>query len=335
MKRLAPFAICQRAWRTLFDLAVRGSRYPRDHNLLWALRDRRAGRHGMGTHAPKREDAPLLRNPIFMVGSMRSGSTYLARCLDGHPALAYVGYELTRQWERYGGLWFGDGRQTAHCPPLSRGDALHTRRTALRRGFADTASRDRRGSAQRMLNKNPHLWNKLPFLREVFPDASLVIVSRDIHSTVASLKAFWIRECRARGVRKYLPESWDYCWSTVPPALPEHMDRRRLFPGGAVSVLAEYWLRCYETIARDARLFDPVVELQHHAFVQQPEQIFGQISDALHLPPARVRLPDPLDRSRNQRWPALLDEREQDELKGFVYGHYDRIQSLPFADTSI
>lgn len=136
--------------------------------------------------------APTGEQPIFIVGSPRSGTTLLRLVLDSHPRLS-CGEEthflrelepiVGRHWrmvEPYGfdrAYWLGRIRD-------------------LYAGFqADYLAR--RGKA-RWAEKDPTYTLQLPFIEELFPSAQYVHLVRDGHDVVASFRDRWGYRSAAR-----------------------------------------------------------------------------------------------------------------------------------------
>ena len=183
---------------------------------------------------------PQIHRPIITIGTIRSGSTVLAKCLGKHPSILYTDSELTTEWCDLANIEIArSGQPWIHCPPYRGLDATATRCNRVRNGFADILAREGGGPNTRILNKNPHLWNKLPFLRKIFPDAKLIITSRDLRSTVASIKQLCLRKNRKSGIKHYFPTDRESCYLSIPPASPNEREASRIFPGGDVVVLAE------------------------------------------------------------------------------------------------
>lgn len=275
-----------------------------------------------------------IREPVFLTGTVRSGSTLLARCLGTHPGLYYAGFELSREWSDLGGVSIAcPDTEDSHCPERS-GRSLDTEAVSrLERGLAAIVAAKGRVGA-RLLNKNPHLWNKLKLVVEAFPDAGLVITSRDIRSTVASILKLWQWLHETRGIRHYLPPDSSACWDCIPPRSPEGIDSRRLFPGGDVQVLAEYWLRCYERIEADVHLFSRREVVKHRDFIIAPDSTLNTLWNGLGLSPVPVELPVKIDRSRNSRWGEVLSADDAARLDEFIRMRIDRIQVLTCADNA-
>jgi Sulfotransferase family len=273
--------------------------------------------------------APPLRRPLILVGTVRSGTTYFARCVADHPQVINAGFELSREWHELAGIEIATpGLPCAHCPPAGP-EAVAGRVDEVRDGFARFHLSKGGWSGTRLFNKSPHLWNKLPLVRTLFPDAVLLVTSRDLRSTVASTKRLWEKMEKDWRVKHYLPEDPEACWSVSGP------DPARLFPGGDAAVLADYWLRVYETIEREAGAFATVVPVRHAAFVADPPGVLREVERAAGLRAADYPRLAELQTDRNRRWPKILTREEQRSVDRFVERHADRIARLRLAETEL
>jgi hypothetical protein len=277
---------------------------------------------------------PPLHRPLFLVGTVRSGTTYFARCVEDHPQVINAGFELSQEWHELAGIEIATpGLPCAHCPPAGP-EAVAGRVEQIRNGFARLHLSKGGWSGTRLFNKSPHLWNKLPLVRALFPDAVLLVTSRDLRSTVASTKRLWEKMKTDWQVRHYLPEDPEACWSCVPPA-EDALDPARLFPGGEVTVLAEYWLRVQETIEREAGAFAAVLPVRHQDFVTDPLATLRAVEEVAGLRSAEYPGLAEVQRDRNQRWRTILDERETETLERFVDLHRERIGRLRLAESRL
>jgi sulfotransferase family protein len=279
--------------------------------------------------------APPLHRPLFLVGTVRSGTTYFARCLADHPQVINAGFELSREWHELAGVEIATpGLPCAHCPPAGP-EAVAGRADEVRAGFAHLHLVKGGWNGTRLFNKSPHLWNKLSLVRALFPDAVLLVTSRDLRSTVASTKRLWEKMAADWGVEHYLPADPEACWSCVPPAPAAGLDPARLFPGGDAAVLAGYWLRVYESLEREAGAFRTVLPVRHQAFVSDPLGTLREVERAAGLRPAGYPGLAEIQTDRNQRWRSILDEREGAAVDAFVEAHRERIGRLRLAETSL
>jgi hypothetical protein len=273
--------------------------------------------------------APPLQRPLFLVGTVRSGTTYFARCVADHPQVINAGFELSREWHELAGVEIATpGLPCAHCPPAGP-EAVAGREEQVRAGFARLHMVKGGWSGTRLFNKSPHLWNKLPLVRALFPDAVLLVTSRDLRSTVASTKRLWEKMEKDWGVKHYLPEDPAACWSVQGP------DPARLFPGGDAAVLAEYWLRVYETIEREAGAFRTVLPVRHQAFVEDPHGVLREVERAAGLRAADYPRLAEMQSDRNRRWPQILTAEEQRSVDRFLEAHGSRITRLRLAETEV
>ncbi len=288
-----------------------------------------------GAHRRLGLAAPAIHRPIFLVGTVRSGTTFFARCIADHPQVVNAGFELSREWHELAGIDIATpGVPCAHCPAAGP-EAVAGRADEVRAGFARLHLVKGGWKSTRLFNKSPHLWNKLPLLRALFPDAVILVTSRDIRSTVASTKRLWEKMFEDWGVRHFLPEDPTACWSCSPPAPAEGLDPARLFPGGDAAVLAEYWLRVYETIDREAGIFETVLPVRHADFVADPEGVLRRVESEAGLRRSIYPGFAEMQRDRNQRWRKILTEAEQDSLAAFVDSHRERIERLRLAEGSL
>jgi hypothetical protein len=325
--------VSREAWRKLQHVSP-SRRAQTDNYFAWRVSERFLHLRRRFLRDDK-ASAPLDR-PIFIVGTMRGGTTLLARCLAEHARVNLVNYELTPQWIDLAGLEMSvTGLATAtRCPPWSAEDATPARCARVREGF-QRLDNGRGGPRARFLNKNPHLWNKLPFLHAVFPDAHLVVAARDLRSTTASLLRLFDMQNKTRGSRFHLPEDARQCWSVIPSSRRAAVDPARTFPGGRVSVLADYWLRAYETIEQTSDVFNVVTLVRHRDLIADAASTLSKLQADLELPHASIEPPEALDAGRNNRWGAILTPAEHEEVDLFVEANVERIRRLRLADTTL
>lgn len=118
------------------------------------------------------EDA---RIPIALViGCARSGTSILGELLAAHPRVHYL-FEAQALWRSAGPGVSGSHRLVAeHATPELR--------RSIRRWF-----REQQGSAALIVEKTPRNVLRIPFLRAVFPEASLVHIVRDGRDVACSM----------------------------------------------------------------------------------------------------------------------------------------------------
>ena len=129
------------------------------------------------------------RDPLFVVGFPRSGTTLLEQLLDAHPALASFDEQpfLQRLVTRM------------NASPAGYPGGLATMTPALRRDFraryfADVARQRPDLGARRPVDKNPLYLIRLPLVAALFPDAQAVLALRHPCDVVLSC---WMQNFRA------------------------------------------------------------------------------------------------------------------------------------------
>lgn len=278
---------------------------------------------------------PRIKRPIFVTGTARSNTTFLSECLSQHPQVHGIHNELVLDWERFAhapmGCPFGEAEE---CPPIRIGRIPTEALEGIRQRLSFRNAIEGKGKKGRFLNHNPHLANKLPLVHQAFPQATLIFTSRDVRSTVASLKVFWEKIYREFDVLHYLPPNSENCWSCYRPFQTEGLEKRRLFPGGDVALLAEYWLRMYRLMEEDAPLFEDFIPVKHRVLLEDPRLFLETITRQLGLDPFEYDVSQ-VDARRNQRWERCLTPEDKRSLDEFIERNSEDIQGLRWADTDL
>lgn len=155
---------------------------------------------------------PVFDRPVIVLSPPRSGSTLLFETLAHSPDLHTIGGESHRMIESIPSLQVG--RQDSNR--LVAADATAEVVDTLRQRFRAHA-RDRAGHMPpprfRLLEKTPKNALRIPFLREVFPEARFVYLHRDPRQVMASMIDAW----RSGRFRTYLDlAGWPHpAWSLV------------------------------------------------------------------------------------------------------------------------
>lgn len=280
----------------------------------------------------------FLTSPIFLVGTVKSATTIISQCLGEHPNIVYprfAHFELSPEWCELAQIDISAPiTKKSNCSPLNADDATDNICQKVNQGFTKIFLEEGGDKDSRFLGKSPHLWNKLPFVQKIFPDASLIVTSRDIQDTVASTKRLFIDIEKTCAIKHYLPPEPKQCWSCIFPT-SSVKDTARTFPGGDVSVLAEYWLRVYKIIEETADNFSLIFPIQYKNFINNPHLVLNEIYQAMKLPTLVHSLPQKIDKSRSDYWRDGLTEQEKKNLKAFIEEHYNDIKLLKYADTTI
>jgi hypothetical protein len=144
--------------------------------------------------------ADVLRQPIFIISAPRAGSQLLFETLAGADSLWTVGGEGRGPLEGVAALHPAAHGYASHR--LTEADADEESAEAVRQGYL-AALRDRDGrrwldlpagqrpTLPRLLDKTPENSLRIPFLRRVFPDATFVVLHREVRPNVSSILDGW------------------------------------------------------------------------------------------------------------------------------------------------
>lgn len=210
---------------------------------------------------------PNVKKPIFIVGCGRSGTTLLFNLLSQHPQVAKTtGYPDGEDHEG----WIKHGQ----CVMAGIGNATHKNyQSGITGNFFclhmddDDASSDiianmhsyywnevlHRHDGRRVLNKQPHLSNKLKYLLKIFPDAKIIHVIRQCEPTVAS----WLAVMREHPtVIAYWPfhEKLPCLWLFPKPETSSTLRcigrNGAFYPGGGEELFIDYWNKINQGIVQ-------------------------------------------------------------------------------------
>jgi Sulfotransferase family len=143
--------------------------------------------------APQRAER-LLGDPVFFIGSGRSGTNLLAKLLASHPNIAVYPSEANELWHPGAYPWWASDRAT---PPIWKDPYVFTTATLERR----TPDQDRRlravlGAFQALdrgacvVNKSVMVTFMIAHITSVFPDARFIHLIRDGRAVALSFARF-------------------------------------------------------------------------------------------------------------------------------------------------
>jgi len=283
--------------------------------------------------------------PVFIVGCMRSGTTFLVDKLTQHPQLLKVGSELREVWTRLGqapceGVCaYRDERyfsveaanNMTHYFSQYMRDARKLRRHAMR-------AKARLGKGQGAIfydwkrvhpvNKSTQLVNKIAYIHALFPRAKIIFIIRSAYGQCSSMKSFIEHHYRQDGYIHYFPPEEGYSWTRIPEQekTPD-MQAGHIYPGN-FSLIPRMWLRL------NAVAFRQLQNLPEHSFrvvayedtVQQQASLLKQLFDFLELDPRHAARAERIAASvlsyKNtttqgdplQKWKKYLSEEEVAEI---------------------
>ncbi len=170
--------------------------------------------------------------PLFAVGNIRSGTTILHRTLlAAWPHAVDLDdlddFESRVFWQQFG-CQMGSPSSGTRC--VYAGSELASAEVcrAVRRRCEQRTS-----GMQHIVNKNPHLSNKILFVHAVLPEAKFIHIIRDVNATVASMKIGMEGTSLCRNSLDlpfvhYWPETNYPCWYAIPASsarTPEKLRR--------------------------------------------------------------------------------------------------------------
>ena len=241
--------------------------------------------------------------PVFVVGCGRSGTAFLFELLKPFPELAattgHPDGEDHVGWMQHGGAVIaglatpqGDSGHLGYhfCPHMDESDLGDGVQDAMHRHYAVSVLRG--DLSRRVLNKCPHLSNKLRYVRAIFPDATFLHIVREPVAVVAS----WVKVMQAYPqLQLYWPEAEYPCFWVLPAKDAAARGRvvarePRFFPGGGVSAMAEYWSAVNANISRQlADTPEQMLTVRYEDLLARPDEELRKIARFcdFRIPPTR------------------------------------------------
>jgi hypothetical protein len=260
--------------------------------MRWAAKSRR--RHHVAG-AILRTASPVLprkaapRDPVFIIGSPRSGTTMLLNMLDRSPALASLGMGSHFLWEMY------------HPFDPQQGHAVGPEAITVGERRTLNFTIDRICGGIRYLDKYPRMCLRVEYLHAMYPDAWFVYISRDGRAAASSMMTGWRTEGKfGAGTELPLPlqiEGYDGdVWKfLVPPGWQEYAQGHTL-----AEVCAFQWAAANAAVldARERIASKRFVSVRYEQLVERPTETVGGLLDAIGLPHDGVL-----------EWASQLDQR--------------------------
>ena len=223
------------------------------------------------------------------------------------------------------------------CPECSADDIQIGQRGALTEIFLQRmAGCNGKAEGAAFLNKNPHLCNKLPLVKALFPDAMFIWISRDLPQVVASLKRLFADVYRRQQTWHWWPIASETtrsrCWHAFYSADSRPaVSSERIFPGGDIRYIAEYWLESNRAVLDFFNRLSPEsrLEVAEEAVLADPVKELAVVAAKLEIPfIEREQIGNGVDLSRNDQWQGLLDEIQLGVLSDFIHSHAAEIDGL-------
>jgi LPS sulfotransferase NodH len=257
----------------------------------------------------------LLEKPVFIVAAPRSGSTLLFETLACSPAFNTFGGEahwLVENLEalRPGAPGVESNRLTA--AQAAPGVTAIIRQAAVAR-LEGTGGRAPTEGA-RLLEKTPKNSLRIPFLKEVFPDARFIFLWRQPRENLSSIIEAW----RSGAWITYpsLP-GWDGPWSLL---LPPGWQSLRGAPPASIAALQ--WQRANEIALDDLQQLpgERWTAVGYHDFLADPAATVRRLCEFAGVPFDRTlaaRTSGVLPQSRSTHTPPAPDKwrRHEDAIE--------------------
>src|SRR5919106_5716884 len=211
--------------------------------------------------------APAPVRPVLVVGCHRSGTTLLHDALACSPELASLGDEAPVLWEAF----HHPSRHGWSSNALGADDVTEGERKWVYRVVQAVTGR------LRFLEKTPSNCLRIPYLNELFPDATFVFLRRRAADNVNSLMEGW--RARPRFVKYRLPSGHSWSFVLVP-------GWREIVGTPLEEVCARQYIACNDAVldARDAIEPSRWHELAYEELVAAPGEALGGLFEALGLP---------------------------------------------------
>lgn len=239
--------------------------------------------------------------PIFIVGCGRSGTTLLFDIIASHPDLArtsgYPDGEDHEGWIEHGKCVMAGIGNVHHS---SYGNGINGQQFCLHMTADDVTEkivhdmhdyywRDvlKKRNGKRVVNKQPHLSNKLDYVLGIFPDAKIVHIIRDCEPMVASwlavmdehpsLVVYWPKE-----------ESFPCFWLMPKPhdavALARLERHGQFFPGGGAALWIDYWCKVNTGIETQMQgRSDQLLTIRYEDLIRTPSSVLACITSFCDL----------------------------------------------------
>ncbi len=189
-------------------------------------------------------------NIALLIGCARSGTSILGELIAAHSETKYI-FEAQAIWQ-FAGLGVNDSHR------LTAEHATAEIKTHIREWF-----RAQRGEATLVVEKNPRNVLRIPFLREVFPEAKLIHIVRDGRDVACSL----MPGIGGDQWRHLKPPSW----------------QKLLAEQTGIIRCALAWKEILETALDDLSTI-PHLQIRYEQLVIQPQEEAPKLLRYLHLP---------------------------------------------------
>ncbi|MEN8184432.1 MAG: sulfotransferase [Myxococcota bacterium] len=257
-----------------------------------------------------------LKPPIILLGNTRSGTTIVQKLVATHPDVAGW-YEPRTLW-----LYADPGRPHDE---FDASDASHRVKRYIRKRFLEF---QQESGNRVVMEKTPANILKIPYVHEIFPEATYLFIVRNPFSFISSVESKWrFRPIGKKGTRRRLKSTPVTQWHHYAgryvrdKLLRKVLKRERLSLWGPryegiqqdlrtrdlLTVVARQWAVCSRKAERDLALLgkDRVLRLRYEDFVADPVSHLERICahSGLQMTHDMVKAAhESVDRGRQHKW---------------------------------
>lgn len=284
--------------------------------------------------------------PVFIVGTMRSGTSFLGLALNQIETFVGCPFELRQVWSNAGRVPMASDVIDSECPCLTESDVwpgqLQSLREAFKLRMLDNIGDKQLGSNSRFLNKCPHLCNKLGLVKSLFPKAGYIWTLRNLEEVVVSLKNLFLRpyfmeqDCFHYWQPKEKSTSRGGASRARCFAVRKEQDInahhvKRFFPGGDVEFLAEYWLESNLAVMDFFQKQSPehTSVVIHHDVIANPKKVASRLERIFELDEGECRyIVRDSTKDKVGGWSESLDTVETSQLHKFSERNHSAISKI-------
>lgn len=273
-------------------------------------------------------------SPIILLGTHRSGTTWLGQALSQHPSLAY--------WEepRYVWSW---GNNYKPDDVLTAQDATPKIVQHIRDRFSRFVSEQKK---PRLFEKTPSNCLRVPFIRQVYPEAKILHIIRDGRSVFSSAErlktvGYYRQDVLVKRFQRILVETpvweWPAMLSRVTYTLRAKVTNQPIKFWGPRPrgwhdwvksntpnvILAKQWTATINQALKDTDGLDSRVyhRLSYEDLVARPRAVMGEAVEFLGLNNSDRFLTEfekTVDPSSQHKWSRLISADKLAEIRPYL-----------------
>jgi hypothetical protein len=247
-------------------------------------------------------DIEKIHKPVFIVGCGRSGTTMLFDLLSKHPEFirtnGYPDGEDHDGWIKHGSCVMA-GIGNPYNPKFGNGIngfqyCLHMTKEDVTEGIIHDMHDYYLNEVlcgninKRVLNKQPHLSNKLDYVLDIFPDAKIIHIIRDCEPMVASWKAVMDH---VSSLLVYFPKDEEFpcLWLMQNPedsVAKSLIDKHpQFYPGGGEKLFIDYWNKVNQGILKQMiGRENQLLSIRYEDLIKHPLRVTNKLISFCELP---------------------------------------------------